>query len=264
MTDHHLEKTTLLKRDRLVQQARQLFQREPRLKDNFGFDPEALGSDWRLIANILSSCVGSGGRDLMLEVALEVLGNDEDALSKAFSDVTATATKDRDPGGEIATLHFANGLHGLLSYRITHSLLKSGRRELAFAIKGLTGRAFGCDIQPEAILGSGLWFDHGLGIVIGQTTVIEDDVSMWHGVTLGSSFHREDGKPRHPRINRGATIGAGATILGGIVIGEGAVVAAGSVVTKNVEPFQTVAGVPARPKIRGQQSFTGFTHSAAE
>ncbi|WLE01003.1 serine O-acetyltransferase (plasmid) [Agrobacterium leguminum] len=259
-----LEQTVLLRRDRLVQQARQLFRNEPRLKDSFGFDPEALGTDWQLVANVLASCVATGARGVMLEMALEIFGNDGEALSKAFSDITATATKDRDPGGEITTLHFANGLHGLLSYRITHSLLKSGRRELAFAIKGHAGRAFGCDIQPEATLGSGLWFDHGLGIVIGQTAVIEDDVSMWHGVTLGSSFHREDGKPRHPRINRGATIGAGATILGGIVIGEGAVVAAGSVVTKDVDPHQTVAGVPARPKIRGQKSFTGFTQSAAE
>lgn len=254
----------VVRQDRLVVEAKRLFRKEPALAIAFGYEPDTLESDADLISHILAACVGPNVRQLMLDVCLEVFNSDEKALGNALADIHATATKDRDPGGEIASLHFANGLHGLLSYRVTRSLLERGKRELAFAIKGHTGRAFGCDIQPEAELGAGLWFDHGLGIVIGQTTVIEDDVSMWHGVTLGSSFHRADGKPRHPRINKGATIGAGATILGGIIVGEGAVVAAASVVTKDVEPHQTVAGIPATPKARGEKSFTGFTKSVAE
>lgn len=259
------QETTLSRQsDRLLGHARALFAQEPALKVAFGYDPETLSHDAELIAHVLAAGVPGTARGFVLEYALDAFQNDEQALTNALADIFATATKDRDPGGEITTLHFANGLHGLLSYRITHSLLNRGRRSLAFAIKGHTGRAFGCDIQPEATLGAGLWFDHGLGIVIGQTAVIEDDVSIWHGVTLGSSFHREDGKPRHPRLNRGATIGTGATILGGIIIGEGAVVAAGSVVTKDVEPHQTVAGVPAKPRERGQKSFTGFNQTAME
>lgn len=244
--------------DRLLAKARDLFKQEPALKEAFGYDPETLSTDAQLISYVLSACVAGNARSFILKYALDTFENDEQALNSALADIRATAGKDRDPGGEIATLHFANGIHVLISYRITHSLLMRGRRSLALAIKGHTGRAFGCDIQPEATLGSGLWFDHGLGVVIGQSAVIEDDVAMWHGVTLGSNFHQLPGKPRHPRINRGVTIGAGATILGGIVVGEGSVVAAASVVTKDVEPYQTVAGVPAQPKVRSQKAFTGF------
>lgn len=250
---------------RLLGLAKELFAREPALAKTFGYDPQNLSNDAELIAHVIAAGITSGpARQTILETALSVFSNDEQALANALADILVTATKDRDPGGEIATLHFANGLHGLLSYRVTRSVLLSGKRELAFAIKGHTGRAFGCDIQPEATLGAGLWFDHGLGIVIGQTAIIEDDVSIWHGVTLGSSFHTPVGRPRHPRLNRGAVIGAGAVILGGIIVGEGAVVAAGSVVTKDVEPNQTVAGVPAKAKIRNPNSFTGFDAKAPE
>lgn len=250
---------------RLLGMARELFAREPALVKTFGYDPQSLANDAELIAHVIAAGMVSGAvRETILETAINVFTNDKPAFENALADILVTATKDKDPGGEIATLHFANGLHGLLSYRITRSVLLSGRRELAFAIKGHTGRAFGCDIQPEAALGAGLWFDHGLGIVIGQTAIIEDDVSIWHGVTLGSSFHTPVGRPRHPRLNRGAVIGAGAVILGGIVVGEGAVVAAGAVVTKDVEPHQTVAGVPAKSKVRNPNSFVGFDANAPE
>lgn len=251
-------------KDYLLQQAQKLFAKEAALKQAFSYDPFKLESDGELLAHVLAGCMPEGGaRKLVFDAASEVFITDSAALTSALADIYSTATKDLDPGGEIATLHFANGLHGLLSYRVTRSLLLAGRRELAFAIKGHAGRALGCDIQPEAQLGQGLWFDHGLGIVIGQTSVIEDDVSIWHGVTLGSSFNTREG-PRHPIIKRGAVIGAGATIIGGIVVGERSIVAAGSVVTKDVPDGVTVAGVPAQVKARSGSSFTGFSLSVQE
>ncbi|MDG4889895.1 MULTISPECIES: serine O-acetyltransferase EpsC [unclassified Mesorhizobium] len=246
-------------RDRLLRAAVQLFRHEPNLLEAFSYDPRGLEDDAALLAHVLAGCIPpGGGRQVVFAAARDVFSHDERAFEDAVSDIYATANKDLDPGGEIATLHFANGLHVLLSYRVCRSLHRAKRISLALAVKGHTGRAFGCDIRPEAEFGRGLWFDHGLGIVIGQTAVIEDDVSIWHGVTLGSNFRGREGK-RHPTVKRGAVIGAGASILGDITIGEGAVVAAGAVVTKDVPAGQTAAGVPAQLKSRSPHSFSGFS-----
>lgn len=244
--------------DRLLTAARELVERERALIHAFGYDPHRLASDAELIAHVLAGCMPSGNiRTTVLDGALAVFQQDSGALTAALADIHAVGSRELDQSGEIGTLHFANGLHGLLAYRVTRSLYLAGRRDYAMAIKGHTARAFGCDIPPEAELGLRLWFDHGLGIVIGRSAIIEDDVFMWHGVTLGSTLSPQEGR-RHPWIKRGAVVGAGAILLGDIVIGEGAVIAAGSVVTKDVPPHQTVAGVPAKPKARTETSFTGF------
>jgi serine O-acetyltransferase len=101
------------------------------------------------------------------------------------------------------------------------------------------------DIHPAARIGRGVFIDHGTGIVIGETSVVEDDVSILQSVTLGGTG-KESGD-RHPKIRRGVMIGAGAEILGNIEVGEGSKVAAGSVVLAPVPPHTTVAGVPAKP-----------------
>lgn len=105
----------------------------------------------------------------------------------------------------------------------------------------------GIEIHPGAIIGRGLFIDHGMGVVIGETAVIEDDVLIYHGVTLGGTGH-EKGK-RHPTVKTGAMIGAGAKCLGNIVIGENARVGANAVVTKDVAADTTVVGIPAKPVI---------------
>jgi serine O-acetyltransferase len=127
---------------------------------------------------------------------------------------------------------------------VAHAHWKAGRQTLAVLIQNWAAKLYGVDIHPAAQLGKGLFIDHALGVVIGETAVIEDDVCMLHGVTLGSTL-KESGS-RHPKVRRGATIGAQATILGNIEIGAGAMVAAGSVVRRPVPPGMIVAGVPAR------------------
>nr|WP_252192870.1 serine O-acetyltransferase [Rhizobium sp. CSW-27] len=129
--------------------------------------------------------------------------------------------------------------------------------DLALALKALFGRAFSTDIHPAARFGRGIWLDHGLGFVVGETAIIGDDVSIWHGVTLGSTL-KDSGGRRHPRLGSGVTVGADAILLGGIDIGAGSVIAAGAVVLGDVQPETTVAGVPAKGKPRTQSSFRGF------
>ena len=128
-------------------------------------------------------------------------------------------------------------------YRIAHWLWGQKRHSLAFFLQNQLSSIFTVDIHPAAKIGCGVMFDHATGLVIGETAVVEDDVSILHGVTLGGSG--KDSGDRHPKVRRGVLIGANASIIGNIEIGEGAKVGAGSVVMKDVPPHVTVAGVPA-------------------
>lgn len=133
----------------------------------------------------------------------------------------------------------------LMAYRVAHLLWEEGKRETAGALQAQAADRFGLDLHPASSIAGGVFLDHGQGIVVGETSVIEPGVAMWQGVCLGSSF-KEDGGDRHPKIRRDAIISAGATILGNIEIGTGALIAAGSVVLQSVPARTTVAGVPAR------------------
>ena len=139
-------------------------------------------------------------------------------------------------------LHY-KGFHALESYRVAHWLWEQDRQALACYLQNRISEVFAVDIHPAARIGKGILIDHATSVVIGETAVVDDDVSMLHEVTLGGT-----GKvtgDRHPKVRRGVLIGAGAKILGNVVIGEGSKVAAGSVVLTDVPPHTTVAGVPA-------------------
>ncbi len=156
------------------------------------------------------------------------------------------AVRQRDPAArEYSTpfLYF-KGFLALQAYRVSHHLWNGECRALAVYIQNRISEVFGVDIHPAARIGSGILLDHGTSVVIGETAVVEDDVSMLHEVTLGGTG-KETGD-RHPKVGRGVLIGAGAKVLGNIRIGEGAKIGAGSVVLDDVPPHRTVAGVPAR------------------
>lgn len=157
------------------------------------------------------------------------------------------AVRDRDPACPdlLTPFLFFKGFLSLQAYRIAHWLWMRGREHLARQLQSRGSEVFGVDIHPAARLGCGLMIDHGTALVIGETAVVEDDVSMLHGVTLGGTG-KECGD-RHPKIRRGVLLGAGAKVLGNIEVGEGAKVGAGSIVLDPVEPHTTVVGVPARP-----------------
>jgi serine O-acetyltransferase len=136
------------------------------------------------------------------------------------------------------------GFQALQLYRIANALWVEGRHELAVLLQNWTALKYAIDIHPAARIGKSVFVDHGMGLVIGSTAVVEDGVNIWHGVTLGSTLM--EAGDRHPKVRRNATLCAGATILGNIEVGEGCIVAASSVVLKPVAPFTVVGGVPAK------------------
>jgi serine O-acetyltransferase len=160
--------------------------------------------------------------------------------------VDIQAYYDRDPACDrflMPVLYF-KGFHAIQTHRLAHWLWKSGRKDFALYLQSRSSSVFGTDINPAAPIGKGIFVDHATGLVVGATAVVEDNVSILQGVTLGGTG-KESGD-RHPKIRHGVLIGAGAKILGNIEIGHCAKVAAGSVVLKPVPPNKVVAGVPAR------------------
>jgi serine O-acetyltransferase len=167
------------------------------------------------------------------------------ALAQAMA-ADCLAVLDRDPACTrlIEPLLYFKGFHALQTHRFAHHLWHMGRKDFALYLQSCSSEVFQTDIHPQARIGQGVFLDHATGLVVGSTAVIEDDVSILQGVTLGGTG-KETGD-RHPKIRKGVLIGAGAKILGNIEIGHCARVAAGSVVLNSVPHNMTVAGVPAR------------------
>jgi len=156
------------------------------------------------------------------------------------------ATVDRDPATHrlIEPVLYYKGFHAIQTQRLTHWLWEKGRRDFALYLQSRCSAVFQCDIHPAAKIGRGIFLDHATGLVVGETAVIGDDVSILHDVTLGGTG--KEWEDRHPKIGYGVMIGAGAKILGNIEVGHCARIAAGSVVVKPVPNNVTVAGVPAK------------------
>lgn len=163
---------------------------------------------------------------------------------EASGDLRAVCERDPACSGPSAPLLFFKGYHALQAYRFAHSLWRDNRHQIAMFLQNRASELFAVDIHPACRIGRRILLDHATGVVIGETAVVEDDVSILHEVTLGGTG--KSSGDRHPKIAKGVLIGAGAKILGSIRIGEGAKIGAGSVVVKEVPPHCTVAGVPAR------------------
>ena len=194
------------------------------------------------VASRLDQGVVSGS--MIAQTYSEYMARDG-AIGEAFrADLLAVADRDPACARMIEPLLYFKGFHALQTYRLAHALLKAGRRDFALYLQSRASSVFQVDINPAARIGKGIFIDHATGVVIGETCVIEDEVSILQGVTLGGTG-KETGD-RHPKIRHGVLIGAGAKILGNIEIGHCARVAAGSVVLAAVPNNKTVAGVPAR------------------
>jgi len=194
-----------------------------------------------LLAGKLDSPVVSS---MAIREIIEEAYRKEPSIIRA-AEIDIKAIRERDPAcnSYSTPLLFYKGFHALQSYRVAHWLWTQERHSLAFYFQNQMSAIFGVDIHPAASIGCGIMFDHATGIVIGETAIVEDDVTMLHGVTLGGTGKAQG--DRHPKIRHGVLIGASASIIGNIDIGEGAKVGAGSVVMKDVPAHVTVAGVPA-------------------
>jgi serine O-acetyltransferase len=230
--------------DRIRSEAEDIVRREPELA-TFIFSTvlqhERLeDSVIHRIADRLDHSALSG--DLIRQTYDEALRDNPD-IGNAFR-ADLVAVYDRDPATSrfIDALLYFKGFHALQTHRLAHWLYLKGRKDFAYYLQSRSSAVFQTDINPNAKIGRGIFLDHATGFVCGETAVIDDDVSILHGVTLGGTG--KENEDRHPKIRHGVMIGAGAKILGNIEVGHCARIAAGSVVVKphNV----TVAGVPAK------------------
>lgn len=181
---------------------------------------------------------------LLREVFDDAFSNDEDIGAAIRADMVAVNERDPACSSYLDPLLYFKGFHALQSYRAAHWLWLQKRTAMALYMQSRISQTFAVDIHPAARIGRGIMIDHATGVVIGETAVVEDNVSILHSVTLGGTG-KESGD-RHPKIRKGALISAGAKILGNIEVGECARVGAGSVVLKDVPPNCTAAGVPAK------------------
>ena len=181
---------------------------------------------------------------ILREIADAAYVDDPEIGAAARADLVATFERDPACNRFMKPLLYFKGFQALQAYRVGHWLCEQGREDFACFVQMRVSECFGVDIHPGARMGKGIMIDHAHSIVIGETAVVGDNVSMLHSVTLGGTG-KEDGD-RHPKIDDGVMIGAGAKVLGNIRVGACSRIAAGSVVLEDVPPRSTVAGVPAR------------------
>ena len=180
----------------------------------------------------------------LYEIFLSILCADKGMMHSVEEDILAYYQRDPACQRYCLPLLYYKGFHAIQIHRINHALWQNQQEMLAFFFQNRASQVFGVDIHPAVRMGSGIMCDHGTGLVIGETSVLGNNISLLHGVTLGGSG-KEEGD-RHPKIHDGVMIGAHASILGNVAVGECARVGAGSVVTSSVPAHATVVGVPAR------------------
>ena len=231
----------------LHEKALEVLDKEPILRGHFKFliaecDSFSMCLS-RLIASLLSSETIT--YEALFDICNLAFESDPQIIEDAAIDLIAVC--ERDPAVKndftVPFLYF-KGYHALQSYRIAHWLYNQGRYELALYMQSIISHNFAVDIHPEAKIGHGIMLDHATAIVIGQTAVVGNNVSIMQEVTLGGTG-KESGD-RHPKIGDGVLIGAGSKVLGNIKVGLGAKIGAGSVVLADVKEHTTVAGIPAR------------------
>lgn len=182
--------------------------------------------------------------DLIRQAFAEMLVDFPEIGHAARVDLAATLERDPACHRAVEPLLFFKGYQAIQTHRFAHAMYVAGRRDFALYLQSRSSQVFQVDINPAVVMGRGIMLDHGTGLVIGETAIVGDNVSILQNVTLGGTGKSD--QDRHPKIGNGVLIGAGATVLGNIRIGDCSRIGAGSVVLKEVPPRVTVAGVPAK------------------
>lgn len=183
-------------------------------------------------------------REELVPLLSGILRDDPTLAESAARDLCAIVERDPACDSPLQPLLFYKGFHAISTYRMSHHLWIADRKELAMYFQSIASEVYGVDIHPAARIGCGILLDHATSFVVGETAIIEDNVSILHEVTLGGTGKQTG--DRHPVVRSGVLLGAGVKVLGRVEIGEGAKVGAGSVVLTDVPPHTTVAGVPAQ------------------
>lgn len=230
---------------RLQDQARQLAERNPVLSQ---YAEQGIVSqpsfETALAANLARQLKGQANNVDLTSWFTDIIRAHPDIASAAAADINHLVIVNPACPDHLTAFLTFRGIQAVQAYRIGHALWNEGDIQSAVLVQNWAANTWSIDIHPAARLGKALFVDHGIGLVIGETAVVEDEVSLWHGVTLGSTL-AEVGD-RHPKIRRGALICAGATVLGNIEVGAKAIVAANAVVLKPVPAGAVVAGTPAK------------------
>ena len=182
--------------------------------------------------------------DIIRQTFAEVIADTPKIGTDARVDLAATLERDPACHRAVEPLLYFKGYQAIQTHRFAHALFLAGRRDFALYLQSRASQVFQVDINPAVRIGKGIMLDHGTGLVIGETAVVGDNVSLLQGVTLGGTGKAD--QDRHPKIGNGVLIGAGAKVLGNIKVGDCSRIGAGSVVLKEVPPRTTVAGVPAK------------------
>ena len=196
---------------------------------------------WRLSSRLAK---GSVPENDLRDLFRKTLSDSSESMNSIESDLIAVRERDPACNNHLSPFLYFKGFQALCAYRIGHALWIQGREEIALYLQSLVSVVYSVDIHPAAKFGHGILLDHATSFVAGETTVVDNDVSILHEVTTGGTG--KDRGDRHPKVRSGVLIGAGAKILGNVEIGEGARVGASSVVLSDVPPRVSVAGVPSR------------------
>ena len=200
----------------------------------------------RALASLIASKLDCAGGELppMARVFSEIIEADAALRASLRADLAAVHQRDSACTELLTPLLYFKGFHALQAHRLAHHLWRDGQRQFALYLQNRCAATLSVDIHPAARIGAGLMLDHADGVVIGETAVVADNVSIMQSVTLGGTG-KEEGD-RHPKIDSDVLISAGAKVLGNIRVGVGAKIGAGSVVLRDVPPHTTVAGIPAK------------------
>ncbi|KPN61975.1 serine O-acetyltransferase [Aliiroseovarius crassostreae] len=232
--------------DRITDEARAAIQKEPLLGGLVGACVLHHKTLEKALSYRFAAKLSSNEMSMVLlrEIADEAYDSCADLADAARADVAAIVERDPACHRMLQPVLYFKGFQAMQAYRLAHFLWDEGRKDLAYFIQMRCSEVYGIDIHPGARIGKGIMIDHAHSIVIGETAVVGDNVSMLHSVTLGGTGKEDE--DRHPKIGDGVLIGAGAKVLGNIHVGCCSRIAAGSVVLEEVPENVTVAGVPAR------------------